>query len=116
MILLTHYTYVISFVLMMIGSFAVITRRNLVKKLMGLAVFQVSVLLFYIAMGFVNGGTSPVYKSGVALYHNPLPHVLMLTAIVVGIATLAVGLAIAVRIKEQWGTVDESGILQQAKE
>lgn len=110
MIFLTHYPYIISFLLMVIGLYAIITRRNLVKKLIGLAIFQTSVLLFFIAMGVASGGSSPIYKVGVTLYHNPLPHVLMLTAIVVGLATLAVGLAIAVKIKEQHKTVDEAEI------
>lgn len=112
MILLTHYPYLVSFLLMMIGLYAVITRRNLVKKIIGLAIFQTSVLLLYIAMGVVKGGSSPIYKEGVTLYHNPIPHVLMLTAIVVGLATLAVGLAIIVRIKEQCKTIDEDEILE----
>lgn len=112
MILLQHYPYLVSFVLMMIGLYAVITRRNLVKKLIGLAIFQTSVLLFFIALAVVAGGSSPIYKAGVALYNNPLPHVLMLTAIVVGLATLAVGLAIAVRVKEHYKTLDEDELLK----
>lgn len=101
---------------MMVGFYAVITRRNLVKKLIGLALFQISVLLFYISLAVVKGGSSPIYKTGVTLYHNPLPHVLMLTAIVVGVSTLAVGLAIAVRIREAYGTLDESALLATNKE
>ncbi len=112
MILLTHYPYLISFLLMAIGLYAVITRRNLVKKLIGLAIFQTSILLFFIAMGVAKDGSSPIYKAGVTLYHNPLPHVLMLTAIVVGLATLAVGLAIIVRIKEQHKTIDEAELIK----
>lgn len=111
-LLFTHYPYIISFLLMSIGLYAIITRRHLVKKLIGLALFQTSALLFFIAMAVVGEGSAPIYKPGVTLYHNPLPHVLMLTAIVVGVATLAVGLAIAVRIKEQHHTVDEEDLLR----
>lgn len=108
---LSHYNYWAAVMLMMIGFYAVITRRNLIKKLIGLSIFQVSVLLFYISLAVLKDGSAPIYKPGVTLYHNPLPHVLMLTAIVVGIATLAVGLAIAVRIRESFGTLDESELL-----
>ena len=112
MILFTHYPYLASFILMAIGIYAIISRRSLTKKLIGLALFQTSALLFFIATGVVKGGSSPIYKAGVTLYHNPLPHVLMLTAIVVGLATLSVGLAIAVRIKEHYKTTDEIEILK----
>lgn len=108
MILLTHYPYIISFLLMAVGLYTIIARRHLVKKLIGLGILQTSVLLFFIALAVVEEGSSPIYKAGVSLYHNPLPHVLMLTAIVVGVATLAVGLAIATRVREQSHTVDES--------
>ena len=112
MILLTHYPYIASFLLMAIGLYAIITRRSLTKKLIGLALFQTSALLFFIAMGVVKGGAAPIYKAGVTLYNNPLPQVMMLTAIVVGLATLSVGLAITVRIKEHFKTTDEHEILQ----
>lgn len=108
---LTHYNYWAAVILMMIGFYAVITRRNLIKKLIGLSIFQVSVLLFYISLAVLKDGSAPIYKPGVTLYHNPLPHVLMLTAIVVGIATIAVGLALAVRVREAFGTLDESELL-----
>lgn len=114
--ILEHYNYWACMLLMMIGFYAVITRRNLVKKLIGIAIFQTSVLLFFISMGVAKGGSSPIYKAGATLYHNPLPHVLMLTAIVVGVATLAVGLAIVVRIREEFGTIDESDLLRAAQE
>ena len=96
--------------LMMIGLYTLIARRNLVKKIMGLNIFQVSVILFYVSIGRVEGGTAPILIPGQndVLYSNPLPHVLMLTAIVVGVAVTAVGLALVVRIKEAYDTVDES--------
>ena len=100
--------------LMMIGLYIVIDRDNLVKKMMGISIFQVSVIMFYVSMGKVRGGTAPIIPEGggEVLYANPLPHVLMLTAIVVGVATLALGLAIVVRIYEAFGTVEEDEIAQ----
>lgn len=95
---------------MMIGFYTVITRGNLVKKLAGLNIFQVSVFLLYITMGKVEGGTAPIVAEGVTAYSNPLPHVLILTAIVVGIATTALGLALVVRINHAYGTMEEDKI------
>lgn len=111
-----YYNYWIAVVLMMAGFYTVMTHGNLVKQMLGLAVFQTSVLLFYISMGYVKGGKPPILVEGITLYANPLPHVLMLTAIVVGVATLAVGLAIIVRIKEEYGTIQEGEILAIDKE
>ncbi len=100
--------------LMMIGLYTVIARDHLVKKLIGLGIFQVSVILFYVSMAKVTGGTAPIVPAATdgaeVLYSNPLPHVLMLTAIVVGVATLSLGLAIVVRIQEAYGTVEEDEI------
>lgn len=108
---LGHYDYWFVIVIMMAGFYVVINGTNLVKKLMGLVIFQTSVLLFYIAMGYIKGARFPILKTGEDFYINPLPHVLMLTAIVVGVATLAVGLAIVVRIKEEYGSIEEDEIL-----
>lgn len=131
--LLTHFNYVAIVALMMIGLFIVFSTGNLIKRMIGLAMFQVAGGLFYISLGKVSGGTAPIRlyadsKEGLALaagqdpahvaqfgidgvvYSNPLPHVLILTAIVVGVATLAVGLAIAVRVREAYGTVEASEI------
>lgn len=110
------FNYWISILLMMIGFFGVITRENLIKKMMSLAIFQVSVLLFYISIGSVDGGAIPIIKEGIEVYVNPIPHVLMLTAIVVGVAVMAVGLAIIVRIKEEYGTIEEDEIVALDKE
>lgn len=115
-LVLANYPYWIAILLMMTGLYTVITAGHLIKKIMGLAVFQVSVLLFYIAMGYVSGGAVPVATEGVVSYINPLPHVLMLTAIVVGVATLAVGLALVMRIKEAYGTIEEDEIMQLEEE
>lgn len=103
------WNYWAAIILMMIGLYTLIARRNLVKKLMGLNLFQVSVIMFYVSMGKVDGGTAPIWKEGAAItdYSNPIPHVLMLTAIVVGVATTALGLSLVIRIREAYGTVDE---------
>jgi multicomponent Na+:H+ antiporter subunit C len=108
-----HYSYWITIVLMVAGMYILIARGNLLKKLLGLAVLQSSVYLLYIAPGKLVGGTAPIVAAGYALYSNPLPHVLILTAIVVGVATLALGLAIVVRIREAYGTIEEDEILAQ---
>jgi multicomponent Na+:H+ antiporter subunit C len=104
------FNYWVVVLLMMIGFYIVIAQGNLVKKLIGLAIFQTSVFIMYISMGKIAGGTAPILKEGVTLYSNPLPHVLILTAIVVGIATTSVGLSLVVRIKESYGTVEEDEI------
>jgi multicomponent Na+:H+ antiporter subunit C len=96
---------------MVAGLFIVIARGNLIKKLVGLGIFQTSVYLLYIAPGKLIGGTAPILDDRFAIYSNPLPHVLILTAIVVGVATLALGLALVVRIREAYGTIEEDDIL-----
>lgn len=101
------YNYWIVIALMMTGFFIVIAQGNLVKKIIGLNIFQTSVFIFYISVGKVDEGTAPILVEGVDVYSNPLPHVLILTAIVVGIATTALALALVIRIKEAYGTVEE---------
>ncbi|VAV88349.1 Na(+) H(+) antiporter subunit C [hydrothermal vent metagenome] len=110
MMILGLYNYWIVVVLMMLGLYIVIAQGNLVKKIVGLNIFQTSVFIFYISLGKVDGGTAPILADGVALYSNPLPHVLILTAIVVSLATTALGLAIVVRIKEAYGSIEEEKI------
>jgi len=100
-------------VMMMAGFYIVIAQGNLVKKIVGLNVFQVSVFLLYITMGKVSGGTAPILAEGIDVYSNPLPHVLILTAIVVGVATTSLGLALVVRINEEYGTIEDDEILKQ---
>ena len=107
-----HFAYWAAVGLMMAGLYIVIARSNLMKKLVGLAMLQSSVYLLYIAPGKLVGGTSPIIAPGVTVYSNPLPHVLILTAIVVGVATLALGLAIVVRIREAYGSIEEDDILE----
>ena len=96
--------------LMMVGFYILISQGNLIKKLVGLNIFQTSVFILYISMGKVRGGTAPILTAGDPVYSNPLPHVLILTAIVVGVATLALGLSLVVRIHETYGTVEEDEI------
>lgn len=93
---------------MMAGFYIVISANNLVKKVVGLNIFQTSVFMLYISMGKVSGGTAPIVAEGITQYSNPLPHVLILTAIVVGVATTALGLSLIVRIKRAYGTVEEN--------
>ena len=107
-----HFAYFGAIFLMMAGLYIVIARNNLVKKLVGLGMFQTSVYILYIAPGKLVGATSPIIAEGITLYSNPLPHVLILTAIVVGVATLALGLALVVRIREAYDTIEEDEILQ----
>ena len=108
--LLGNCNYVVAIVLMMIGFYVVIDRGNLLKKLIGLNIFQTAVFLLYISMGKITGGTAPINYDGDAPFSNPLPHVLILTAIVVSVSTLAVGLALAISIKREYGTVEEDDI------
>ena len=108
--ILHHYNYWIVILLMMIGFYIVISRGNLVKKIIGLNIFQTSVFLLYISMGKVAGGTAPILAEGFEVYSNPLPSVLILTAIVVGVATMAVALSLVIRIREAYGTIEEDEI------
>jgi len=130
---LSHFNYFVVVVLMMVGLYVLFSTGNLIKRMIGLALFQTSTALFYISLGKVSGGTAaitiyadslegralaapldPAYvqQFGVegVVYSNPLPHVLILTAIVVGVATLSVGLSIAVRIREAYGSVEAEEI------
>ncbi|MEO1327639.1 MAG: cation:proton antiporter subunit C [Pseudomonadota bacterium] len=106
------FNYWVFAVLLMIGFYAVIAKPNLIKKLIGLTLFQSAVFLLYITMGRIEGGTAPILSgnTGDTIYANPLPQVLILTAIVVGISTVALGLGIVVRIREEYGTIEESEI------
>jgi len=110
--LLGLYHYWVFAVLLMIGFYAVIAKSNLIKKLIGLSIFQSAVFLLYITMGKIDGGTAPIVQAGVEnlVFSNPLPQVLILTAIVVGISTIALGLGIVVRIKEEYGSIEEHDI------
>ena len=109
--MLAHFTNIITVFLMVAGLYIIIARGNLIKKLVGLSLFQTSVYLLYIPPGKLIGGTAPIISPQYTVYSNPLPHVLILTAIVVGVATLALGLALAVRIREAYGSIEEDEIL-----
>ncbi len=107
-----HLDYWLVIILMMTGLYVVVSRGNLVKKIVGLNVFQTSVFMLYISMGKITGGTAPIFTDNPQeVYSNPLPHVLILTAIVVGVATTALGLALIVRIREEYETIEEDNIL-----
>jgi multicomponent Na+:H+ antiporter subunit C len=134
MMALGLFNYWAVIVLMMVGFYTLIARGNLVKKLIGLNIFQTSVILMYVSFGKIAGGTAPILiesgddhavegteaalsaveAAGFVAYSNPIPHVLMLTAIVVGVATLALGLSLVVRIKEAYGTIEEDEIQDEA--
>lgn len=116
-----RFTYAVIIILMMVGLYALIATGNLVKRMVGLTIFQTSVFLLYITVGKVFGGVPPILpyddiKDGTldpaVLYSNPLPQVLILTAIVVGVATLAMGLALVVRIREAYGTIEDDDIAE----
>lgn len=106
------YNYWVTIFLMVSGLFIVVAKSNMVKTLIGLSIFQTSVYLLYLSPGKILGGTPPILDPAFEVYSNPLPHVLILTAIVVGVATLALGLAIVVRINEAYGTIEEDEIVQ----
>ncbi len=110
------FNYWIAVVLMMTGFYIVIAQGNLIKKVVGLNIFQVSVFVFYISMSKIKGGTAPILDEGIEVYTNPLPHVLILTAIVVGVATTALALALVVRIRDAYGTIEEEEIDSQERQ
>ena len=104
------YHYWVFAILLMIGFYAVIAKLNLIKKLIGLSLLQAAVFLLYISMGNVEGASAPIFGYGAETFSNPLPQVLILTAIVVGISTMALGLGLVVRIKEEYGSIEEDEI------
>lgn len=110
------YNYWVYVVLMMIGFYTVIAKENLVKKVIGLGLFQTSVFLFYISAGMVAGGTAPIVWEQATRYVNPVPHVLILTAIVVSVSTMAVALALAIAIKRTYGTVEADELSAKDRE
>ncbi len=110
--ILGKYNYLICIALMMVGFYGMIAKENLIKKVIGMNIFQTAVFLFYISIGKVHGGTAPVEWAQAVVYDNPLPHVLILTAIVVGVSTTAVALAIIINIYRKYGTVEENRILE----
>ena len=124
-IIVAKYNYWIYITLMMIGLYAMIVKNNLVKKIVGMGIFQTAIILFYVSIGAKRGATIPIIEHGHGAgahvvhavdYINPLPHVLMLTAIVVAVATLGVALALAIRVYNQYNTLEEDEILAQIRE
>ena len=116
-----HSNYWLFIILMMTGFYIVVSRGNLLKKVVGLNIFQVSVFMFYISIGKITEGTAPIFPVDMkidpdAVYSNPLPHVLILTAIVVGIATTALALALIIRIREEYKTIEEDEIYDIERE
>ena len=115
---LQHFDYWVVIFLMMIGMYTVISRGHLLKKVIGLNIFQTSVFILYISIGYIEGGTVPIVagqvvgNTGDFVYANPLPHVLILTAIVVGVSTTALALALIIRIRDAYGTLEENDILK----
>ena len=109
--ILAHFNHWITIFLMVAGLYVVVARGNMIKKLIGLSLFQTSVYLLYLSPGKELGGTPPIVDPAFEVYSNPLPHVLILTAIVVGVATLALGLGLVVRINEVYGTIEEDEII-----
>ncbi len=122
--LIGHFNYFMYVVLMMVGFYAMMGKRNLVKKLIGMTLFQWSIILFFVSLGAKEGGTIPILEGGghghhvavaaqAAQYVNPLPHVLMLTAIVVGVGTTGVSLALLLQLYKKYGTLEEDEIMRK---
>ncbi len=114
------YNYWVSIVLMLIGFYAMIAKGNLIKKIIGLNIFQTAIFLFFISLADIRGGTEPIVSEEIIhmgyVYVNPLPHVLILTAIVVAVATTAVALALVIRMYEEYGTMEEEEIIEKERE
>lgn len=115
-LILGKYNYWIYIALMMIGFYAMIAKSNLIKKIIGMNIFQTAVFLFYISIGKVAGGTAPIVWEQAGRYDNPLPHVLILTAIVVSVSTTAVAFALIIRVHSEFGTIEEDAIIQIEKD
>lgn len=125
-IIIAKYNYWIYVLLMMIGLYAMLSKNNLVKKIVGMSIFQTAIIVFYVSIGAKKGATIPILEHGhgheaaahaaeAIHYVNPLPHVLMLTAIVVSVSTLGVALAIILGIHKRYGTIEEDEILEQIR-
>jgi multicomponent Na+:H+ antiporter subunit C len=111
------YNYWVFILLMMIGFYGIVAKNNLIKKIIGLNIFQTAIFLFFISLGAVRGGTAPIVDEEIIrkgyVYANPLPHVLILTAIVVSVATTAVALSIVIRMYQEHGTIEENEIIEK---
>ncbi|OGB88632.1 MAG: hypothetical protein A3G35_03610 [candidate division NC10 bacterium RIFCSPLOWO2_12_FULL_66_18] len=114
------YNYWISIILMMIGFYGIVAKDNLIKKIIGLNIFQTAIFLYFISLGAVKAGTAPIVDAEIIrkgyVYANPLPHVLILTAIVVSVATTAVALSLVIRMHQEYGTIEESEIIEKSRD
>ena len=112
-----RYNYYMAVIIMLVGLYAMIAKSNLIKKIIGLNIFQTAIFLFYISTADVTGGTAPILAPGTdVVYVNPIPHTLILTAIVVSVSTTAVALALAIRIRESYGTIEEDEIIEREQD
>ena len=123
-LIVSKYNYWMYIILMMIGFYAMISKKNLIKKIIGMNIFQTAIILLFVSIAAKKGGTLPILEHAhdsmehaveVASYINPLPHVLMLTAIVVMVATLGVALAVVIFIYRKYGTLEEDEILDKIR-
>ncbi len=113
-ILITNYPYLIAFLMFLVGFYILLIEKNLIKKIIGLNLVQGAVIVFYILIAKIDGGVAPIYNEGAQeVYSNPLPHVLMLTAIVVGIATTSLACALIYRIYKDYGSINEDEIISK---
>ncbi len=106
-LLTTHYNYYAVMLLLGIGLYTLVESPNLLKKVIGMNIFQTGIFLFFVTLAYRTGGNPPIVTDGGGPYVSPLPHVLILTAIVVGVSLTAVALALIVRIYSEYGTLDE---------
>jgi multicomponent Na+:H+ antiporter subunit C len=116
--LIGHYSYWLTIALICVGLYGILFKRSLVKKMIGLSILQSAIILFWVSIATKWGATVPVRDPSistveVANYLNPLPHTLMLTAIVVGVATLGVGFSLMIAIWNRYKTLDETEILNK---
>lgn len=114
----SHFSYWMCFVIMCIGLYGIVWKRNLLKKVIGLTIFQASIILFFILLAYKDGATVPIHADTITQrdplgYINPLPHALMLTAIVVGVATVGVALSLLMRVYKDFGTIDEAPLWKE---
>jgi multicomponent Na+:H+ antiporter subunit C len=116
---LAKYNYWVSVALMLIGFYGIFAKENLIKKVIGLCIFQTAIFLYFISLGAVKGGTAPIVSEEIIrkgyVYANPLPHVLILTAIVVSVATAAVALSLIIRLHDEYGSIEEPEIIKRLR-